>query len=364
MYFDYNYYYMRIHKIVVGSAILLFSIPLLVIALQTPQEIRQHAQAAPTPTTPPRCAAAGGQPNTGVCAETTDGCLLGEEDDEGQLDCATGQTCCALAVVPAQCAAQSNGQTFCSTATNCTDLYKNQALAQFDCQTGTICCRNPKSPTSTPKPNQPTVTAKPTPSTGSGPTPTVPASSGPTPTLAPEIGTSTIEFLISLHGIGNSGDNASTNSSLSNKSPLRTTRQFTIHVDNSPGTYVKDVTLSLSYNQKSGVYIGDIQLVNITSGYYNIKLKTDGYLEKTLPQEGVPAGAGGFYEISLSAGDMNGDNRLDALDYNAIISCYNVIVPTDSCNASQKQLTDLNDDGFDNGVDYNLFLRETINGNK
>jgi hypothetical protein len=100
--------------------------------------------------------------------------LPGEEEDEGQLDCATGQTCCALAAVPAQCDAQSNQQTFCSTAANCTTLYNGQNLGQFDCDTGTICCKNPNFPTPSLTP-----TETPEPTETEGPTPTFGTIAGP-----------------------------------------------------------------------------------------------------------------------------------------------------------------------------------------
>src|SRR5690349_23478428 len=34
--------------------------------------------------------------STGLCVAQTTGCMQGEEVDNGQLDCATGQTCCGL----------------------------------------------------------------------------------------------------------------------------------------------------------------------------------------------------------------------------------------------------------------------------
>lgn len=56
-------------------------------------------------------------------------------------------------------------------------------------------------------------------------------------------------------------------------------------------------------------------------------------------------------------GDVNGDNILSALDYNAIVECYDRTPPTITCHPSKKQSTDLNQDGTINGIDINLFLR-------
>lgn len=163
-------------KALFTGVLLTLSLGLVLGIINTPQDIRQRAQNTPgrTPATPPQCAAAAD--NTGVCVATTDGCYPGEEQDEGQLDCTTGQTCCGLAPVPEQCLAASKGQTFCATAANCTTLYTGMNLGQLDCADGIICCQNPAAATNTPAPTEPI-----------DPTPTFESISVPTetPTEAP-----------------------------------------------------------------------------------------------------------------------------------------------------------------------------------
>lgn len=183
-------------KVVVTGVLLVFSLLFAVGISRIPQELRQFAQSAPTPTvparitTPPQCAAAGN--DSGICVATaTDSCNPGEEVDEGQLDCGAGQTCCALAQVPPQCAATSNGQSFCSTATFCTSNgYTDKT--QLDCGTGFTCCLNPAFPTPIPGNTTPSQTEIPTPTFGSisvpSPKPTavpVPPTAVPTTPPAP-----------------------------------------------------------------------------------------------------------------------------------------------------------------------------------
>jgi hypothetical protein len=55
----------------------------------------------------------------------------------------------------------------------------------------------------------------------------------------------------------------------------------------------------------------------------------------------------------MYAGDANQDNKIDSSDYNSFVSCSmeNQLV------SNQCQPEDLNDDGYANQVDYNIFLR-------
>lgn len=96
------------------------------------------------------------------------------------------------------------------------------------------------------------------------------------------------------------------------------------------------------------------------SGAYNVKVKTDKYLRKLIP--GVHKFEGGTLEIAqfqMIAGDINGDNVLDVLDYSQIYDCYSDLSSARSCtDAGKKFKADLNDDGKVQQFDYNLFVRE------
>lgn len=63
---------------------------------------------------------------------------------------------------------------------------------------------------------------------------------------------------------------------------------------------------------------------------------------------------------NMIVGDINGDNKIDILDYNILLGCYSDMLPPTSCNASIKLHADLNNDGKVNQYDYNLFIREVI----
>ncbi len=62
--------------------------------------------------------------------------------------------------------------------------------------------------------------------------------------------------------------------------------------------------------------------------------------------------------VTMVAGDVNGDNSLNILDYNLLVGCYSDLLPAISCTQATKVKTDLNDNGDVNQFDYNLFLRE------
>lgn len=57
-------------------------------------------------------------------------------------------------------------------------------------------------------------------------------------------------------------------------------------------------------------------------------------------------------------GDINGDGKVDIVDYQLLIACYGDKFSTDSCTAGSA--ADLNEDGAVDGVDYNIFLRAMI----
>jgi Dockerin type I domain len=55
------------------------------------------------------------------------------------------------------------------------------------------------------------------------------------------------------------------------------------------------------------------------------------------------------------SGDVDGNNVVNILDYNDLMSCYGSKANTPSC--QYKTTSDLNDDGSIGGVDYNIILR-------
>ncbi len=235
---------------------------------------------------------------------------------------------------------------------------------------------NPASITIISIPPTPTLTPTPTVIPSPTPTPTPTPTDTPTPTPTPAQQITTFSVTTFLHGIGNSGDNTNPNAfSLSNKNPNHTSRRITLSVYNSVDQHPALVTKTgnLDYNFDNGNFQGTISLGTVLpTGDYIIRIKTDSFLQRRVP---------GFVHITpfspiipltatLIAGDPNFDNpndsatlsdKLDLVDYNMIIGCYSDFAPATFCDDVKAGLTDLNDDGHVNQVDYNLFLREISN---
>ena len=223
----------------------------------------------------------------------------------------------------------------------------------------------------------PTPRANPTPTTPPGatatPTPTRTVTPTPTPTPTIPAGNTVFALTIGLDGLGSTGDNANPgNSSGSNKNPKRPSRNIKIEVFDGRGNPVANKFGTLAYQTGSGKFTGNVDMGNLASGNYNVKVKSDGYLRKlvpgiqnvTFPSETI----GRTYNVpavNLVAGDINGDNAINILDYNILISCS--VFSTDNhgaCNGARISnsqyavLSDLDDNGAVNQFDYNLFIRE------
>ena len=89
-------------------------------------------------------------------------------------------------------------------------------------------------------------------------------------------------------------------------------------------------------------------------------IKTDYHLRKQV--QGVQTITAGTVNtipsVALVAGDILNENVLNILDYNILIGCYSDLQAAVSCTPAQQVASDLNDDGYVNQDDYNLFLRE------
>lgn len=196
------------------------------------------------------------------------------------------------------------------------------------------------------------------------PTPTpiiLPTSTtAPTPTPVPKA--ANLTFSVLMHGIGSGGDNANpTGNSLSNKNPLRPTRDLKVEVLDYLDNLVGVSTSNIVYSSADGDFKGTIVMNNFPgTGAYTIKITSSKHLRRLIPgiQNIIPGQNNNIQQISLIAGDTNTDNILNILDYNLLVDCYSDIAPALACNADGKLSADLNDDGNVNQTDYNLFLRE------
>lgn len=226
-----------------------------------------------------------------------------------------------------------------STATNC---HQGRCAG---CQTSFITVGDPAQPTSTPRPTTtPIPTITPTPRLTTTPMPT--STPGPTPTLTP--GGTQLSFDLYLQGVGNSsGDNPD---------PRTPQRQLLVQVfDGNNNQVGGDVFGPVTFDETSGLFTGIIDMGTVlTDGIYTVKVKTERYLRKLIPGiQTITAGENNnMTQASLVVGDINNDNRLDIIDYNAFLQCYNLPPDQDCVNA------DLNDDDdVVDGVDYNYFIR-------
>lgn len=203
-------------------------------------------------------------------------------------------------------------------------------------------------PTTTPVPSiQPTDTPSP--------------SITPVPTNTPVPNSTILSFpSILLHGVGNAGDSVSPGSP-ENLTPMHSSRTISVSLYTGNNQLILTKTGIITYQPATGDFTGNVSLgTGFTSGTYTVKVTVPQYLTTQVP---------GFYQItagqsiqlpqlSLVVGDANGDNQLDILDYNELLGCYSDLAPATNCPGNNKAMTDFNDDGAVNQVDYNLFLRE------
>ncbi len=196
------------------------------------------------------------------------------------------------------------------------------------------------------------------------PTPTPHPTNTPTPTPIPTSTPVPVNTILSLptlllHGIGNGGDSVNPTSS-GNMNPLTPQRTLTVEVYNASNQLVTTQTGTVTYSPSTGAFSGSINLGQLPTGPYLVKIKTDKYLKKQLA--GIISLTQGQTTVtpttSLIAGDINGDNTLNILDYNILLGCYSDFLPPTNCPGNSKAESDLTDDGNVNASDYNLFLRE------
>lgn len=233
-------------------------------------------------------------------------------------------------------------------------------------------------PTSTPTPTPtgiptptptriPTVTPTPTGVPTLTPTPTrvpTPTQSGPTATPTPVPGSTKLSLNMFLHGIGKGGDNANPSGG-GNPNPNRPQRIVNVEVFNAQNQLVVTKGAQVSYNPTTGNFLGQVDLgSNMLSGIYIVKVKTNQFLRTLVPgiQTITTGTVNQLPSVTLVSGDMNNDNKIDALDYSMLVDCYSDNAPAANCTDPVKKLSaDITDDSAVNLFDYNLFLRELTN---
>jgi hypothetical protein len=203
-----------------------------------------------------------------------------------------------------------------------------------------------------------------------------PSVGSPTATLIPlpTVTGTAVQFNLFLHGVGAAGDNPNpTGNDLSNKNPVHPQRNLQVEVYNTDNQIVASASAPVNYDPSTGTFTGIMGLGNVPAGNYNLKIKTDRYLRRLVPgiQQIQTNAVNELPDTQLVAGDTNGDNFLNVIDYNALLDCgYGELNPLPQADANSKFNTneckahkpvvnvDIDDNGVVNSFDYNLFLRE------
>ncbi len=218
-------------------------------------------------------------------------------------------------------------------------------------------------PSATPRPSNTPVPPTVKPSTIPSPTriiTAIPATPVP-PTATPQPGTTLLKLTLFLHGIGKGGDNVNPTGG-GTVNPLHQQRQVTVEIFDKNNTLVSTKTGLVVFTGATGSFVGQIDLgTTIATDAYTARVGTNQFLKKVVP--GILSITKGqsltVTPLYLVTGDANNDNRLNVLDYNAILDCFsNFGQPRNCADPAKKQMVDINDDGNVNEFDYNLFLRE------
>lgn len=190
-----------------------------------------------------------------------------------------------------------------------------------------------------------------------------------------------MSFTLLLHGIGVAGDTPNPiDNDLSNKNPKHPERELKVFVYDANDQLVTEGTGTVFYQTNNedddlnGKFIGSVFLNTILSdGKYTVKIKSNRYLRKAFPGTITVVGNkdNKLPEIELVAGDTNGDNTINIIDYNALLDCgYGALNPlpitnsnapynSAACKTHEPRIDiDIDDNGFVNAFDYNLFIRE------
>ena len=184
---------------------------------------------------------------------------------------------------------------------------------------------------------------------------------GAAPTLPPS-GQLKLSLSLKLQGIGDDiqivdGDGRPFTLP-SNKTPLHTTRQTKVELYNLSDQKVGEATGELTYNSTEKTFKGDVLIANPNSPQVYAKVKIDKYLRKRIPgiiDANASVGSNGINlpSVTLIVADINNDNKIDALDYNAYTSCFGDKA-NDPSSCRDKTAVDLYDNGRIDGREYQM----------
>lgn len=176
------------------------------------------------------------------------------------------------------------------------------------------------------------------------PAPEITIATSPIPVVTIDPLATAISVSVTLNGVTN---------------PINLTRQFILDVFDLNGNFITSETFPLTF--QNGAYSGTANIGNLQSGNYTFKIKTPGFLKKTivtLPQLVTKGQQLTLPRVTLIPGDINGDGLKNSLDYNIFNDCYEGLTPPKACSdPAKKESADLNADGKVDTIDYNILLR-------
>jgi polysaccharide biosynthesis protein PslG len=171
-----------------------------------------------------------------------------------------------------------------------------------------------------------------------------------------------LSFTVFMHGIGKGGDSANA-SAVGNTNPVSQERVISVGIFNPQNAMVTSKAFVVTYNATSGNFAGSADFGTLPNGSYTVTVRADKYLQRAV--SGIQTITSGQSKqippVTLIAGDMLVDNKINIQDYNLLMNCYSDLTPAKICTEQQKFLTDITDDGSVNQLDYNLFIREISN---
>jgi len=164
----------------------------------------------------------------------------------------------------------------------------------------------------------------------------------PTPTVAAN--QASILFDIKLVGIGSNTVIGQ------NPNPIRSSIPLEVQILSTQNQPVLDTSGLLTYNSSTSSFQGNVNLgSSLSQGAYIIKIRLNNTLRRSLITQVNLGQTTGLAPQELILGDLDQNNELNLLDYNALISCYG----SKSC--SNKEKADLNLDGKVDELDLNIF---------
>lgn len=111
---------------------------------------------------------------------------------------------------------------------------------------------------------------------------------------------------------------------------------------------------TLTYDANDAAFKGNVTASALGSGAYNIKARFNNTLWKKISSSISAGTTNKLAAAKLINGDLNGDNVINLLDYNGMISC----VGGRPC--PQKNLADLNLDGKVDELDLNVLYSHFV----